>query len=103
MTNRIQYRIGKAKAFQVFTVVLSSLCVVPLIFILGYVIRAGVAKLDWNFLTDVKRPVGEGGGIAHALVGSMIVILVAAAIAIPIGILCGIYLSENKKSRVAYW
>lgn len=103
MKNHVQYRIGKSKAYQGLMIGLASLCVVPLVAVLGYVIKAGITKINWTFLSDVKRPIGEGGGVAHALVGSMIVIIVASLIAIPIGILCGIYLSENKTSRVSYW
>lgn len=104
MANHIKYRIGKSGAFQVMTIALSVACVMPLIAILFYIIRAGVSKVNWSFLTNVEKPVGEiGGGIAHALMGSMLVILTASVIAIPVGILCGIYLSENKRSRLAYW
>ena len=50
------------------------------------------------------KPVGEtGGGIANALVGSILIIFFSSLIAIPIGIMAGIYLSENRKSRLAYW
>ncbi|HMH22946.1 MAG TPA: phosphate ABC transporter permease PstA, partial [Puia sp.] len=56
------------------------------------------------FLVNIPKPVGEaGGGIANALLGSIIIIAVASIIAVPIGILAGIYLSENRKSRLAYW
>ncbi len=104
MRNKVKYRIGKSTGFQLLTVILACTCVLPLIAILIYIIRAGITKINWSFLTNVEKPVGEiGGGIAHALMGSMLVILVASVIAIPIGILCGIYLSENKKSRLAYW
>ena len=44
-----------------------------------------------------------GGGIANALIGSIIIVLTASVIAIPIGILAGIYLSENKTGKLAYW
>ncbi len=48
------------------------------------------------------KPVGEtGGGIANALMGSLLIVFCAAIIAIPIGIMGGIYLSENKKSRLS--
>jgi phosphate transport system permease protein len=104
MSVHIKYRIGKSTGFHVLTTVLAFSCVVPLIFILFYILKAGITKINWHFLTDIPKPVGEvGGGIANALVGSMIIIAVASVIAIPIGILCGIYLSENKKSRLAYW
>lgn len=104
MANKVKFRIGKSSAFQLLTIILAFSCVVPLIAILIYIIRAGITKVNWNFITNVEKPVGEiGGGIAHALVGSMLVILAASVIAIPIGILCGIFLSENRKSRLAYW
>ncbi|HTQ29490.1 MAG TPA: phosphate ABC transporter permease PstA, partial [Puia sp.] len=61
-------------------------------------------KINWHLLVNIPKPVGEtGGGIANALLGSAIIILVATIIALPIGIFCGIYLAENKKSRLAYW
>jgi len=104
MSQHIKYRIGKSGGFQVLTIILAFSCVVPLLAILTYIIRAGITKVNWNFLTNVEKPVGEvGGGVAHALMGSMLIILAASVIAIPVGILCGIYLSENKSSRLAYW
>ncbi len=104
MSNHVKYRIGKSTGFQALTIVLATSCVIPLVAILMYIIKAGITKINWNFLTNVEKPVGEiGGGIAHALMGSILVIFFASLIAIPIGILCGIFLSENKKSRLAYW
>ena len=104
MKTAVKYRIGKSTGFQVLTIVLAFSCVVPLIFILIYILQAGITKINWHFLVNLPKPVGEkGGGIANALVGSMIIIAVASVIAIPFGILCGIYLSENKTSRLAYW
>jgi phosphate transport system permease protein len=100
----VKFRIGKSLGFQVLTIVLSFSCVIPLIAILIFIIRAGITKINWHFLVNVPRPVGEvGGGIANALLGSVIIIIVASVIAIPIGVLCGIYLSENRKSKLAYW
>lgn len=104
MSVAVKYRIGKSTFFKTLTIVLAFACVVPLIFILVYILKAGITKINWNFLTNLPKPVGEtGGGIANALLGSVIIIAVASAIAIPFGILCGIYLSENKKSKLAYW
>ncbi len=104
MSTRIKYRIGKSTAFQALTVVLSASCVIPLLAILFYIIKAGITKINWSFITNVEKPVGEmGGGVAHALLGSIIIILMAALIAVPIGIMVGIYLGENKTSKLAYW
>ena len=104
MNAHVKYRIGKSKAFQVMTIIFAFACVVPLVFILLYIIKAGITKVNWNFITNVEKPVGElGGGIGHALVGSMLIIFFASIVAIPIGILGGIYLSENKTSKLAGW
>ncbi|HWK03087.1 MAG TPA: phosphate ABC transporter permease PstA [Puia sp.] len=100
----VKYRIGKSSGFQILTMVLAFACVVPLLFILFFIIQAGITKINWHFLVNIPKPVGEtGGGIANALVGSIIIIVVASVIAVPIGILAGVYLAENRKSRLAYW
>ncbi|HTS43547.1 MAG TPA: phosphate ABC transporter permease PstA [Puia sp.] len=104
MKTGIKFRINKSGGIQVITIILAFACVIPLIAILAYIIQAGITKINWNFLTNIPKPVGEtGGGIVNALVGSVIIILVASVIAIPIGILTGVYLSENRKSTLAYW
>jgi phosphate transport system permease protein len=104
MSIHVKYRIGKSIGFQALTILLSALCVVPLLFILVFILKAGLSKINWHFLTNLPKPVGEvGGGVGNALVGSMIIIGCASVIAIPVGILCGIYLSENKTSKLAYW
>jgi phosphate transport system permease protein len=100
----VKYRIGKSYGFQGLVIALAFACVIPLIAILLFIIKAGVTKINWHFLVNIPKPVGEvGGGIANALLGSVIIIAVASVIAIPIGILAGIYLSENRKSKLAYW
>lgn len=100
----IKFRLGKSTGFQVLIYVLAFACVIPLLFILFYIIRAGITKINWHFLVNVPKPVGEsGGGIANGLVGSILIIVVASIIAVPIGIMAGVYLSENRKSRLAYW
>lgn len=102
--NNIKYRLGKSSGFQILIYVLAFACVIPLLAILFFIIQAGITKINWHFLVNVPKPVGEiGGGIANALLGSILIIVVACVIAIPIGILAGVYLSENRKSRLAYW
>jgi phosphate transport system permease protein len=73
---------------------------VPLAFILFYVIKEGAGALNVAFFTQMPKPVGEpGGGMANAIVGTLILIGLAAAFAVPIGCICGIHLAEYPRSR----
>lgn len=78
------------------------LALVPLALVFFYVIRQGFSSLDWNFFTKMPRPVGEtGGGMANAILGTLYLIVIASVIAIPIGLISGIHLSEYRRSRLA--
>ncbi len=75
---------------------------IPLAFILFFVISQGVQALDFDFFTQMPRPVGEaGGGMANAIVGTLILSALAAAMAVPVGVMSGIYLSEYPGTRFA--
>lgn len=103
-TSPINYRLAKSRGYQVLVIIFAMAITIPLFFIIGYIFVQGVQKINWTFLTHIPKPVGEtGGGIANALLGSILIVAVAAIIAIPIGILCGIYLAENRNSKLAYW
>jgi len=66
-----------------------------LFLILGYLVWNGGASLNLNFFTQLPKPVGEtGGGMANAIVGSLKLLLLAALIGLPIGLLTGVYLAE---------
>ena len=77
---------------------LSALCaflaVTILVLILGYIAYRGVAAINFNFLIDTPKPVGEGGGIGNAIVGTLILLSLASIIGLPLGIAGGIYLAE---------
>jgi phosphate transport system permease protein len=104
MNAKVKFRVGKSKVVQGVIFFLAFLITIPLILIIIYIFREGITKINWAFLTQIPKPVGEaGGGIVNALIGSILIVLAASVIAIPIGILCGIYLSENKTGRLAYW
>lgn len=101
---RVRLRIAKDIGFKAMVIVLSFLSVVPLLFILFYVIDNGLSSLNWNFLIEIPKPVGEiGGGTANAIVGSFLLVIIASLPSIPLGIAAGIYLSEHKKSKLTYW
>ncbi|HUS00349.1 MAG TPA: phosphate ABC transporter permease PstA [Chitinophagaceae bacterium] len=101
---RLRSRIILSKVFEGIITLFAFLITVPLIAIIFYVLKTGLSKINRNFFTNIPQPVGElGGGIANALIGSLLIVLIAAIIAVPIGILCGIYLSENKKGKFSYY
>ena len=104
MNPRITYRKTKSNAFKVLIFVLAFMITLPLIAIIFYIFKEGVTNINWHFLTNVPKPVGEiGGGIANALLGSVIIVFAASVIAVPLGIMCGIYLSENQTGKLSYW
>jgi phosphate transport system permease protein len=71
-----------------------------LLFILGYVAYQGAGAINVPFLTQVPHPVGvPGGGVANGIVGSLIIVGIAAIMAIPIGVLTGIYLALYGRGR----
>ncbi|MDE3235347.1 MAG: phosphate ABC transporter permease PstA [Bacteroidota bacterium] len=101
---KIQYRVAKSRVVQGIIVLFAFVVTLPLLAIIFYIFKEGITKINWTFLTHIPKPVGEtGGGIANAIWGSCIIVFVASLMAIPLGIFCGIYLSENKTSKLAYW
>src|SRR5215210_9375296 len=65
-----------------------------LLLILGYIAWQGVSSLSLRFLIDTPKPVGEGGGIGNAIVGTLLLLALASAVGLPLGIAAGVYLSE---------
>jgi phosphate transport system permease protein len=73
----------------------AALAILPLAVILGMLLLKGAGSLDWNFFTKSAVPVGEpGGGFAHAIVGTLIIVGLACAVGVPIGVGVGIFLAE---------
>jgi len=98
---KIYYRIFKDYAFKGFVILFSFLMLLPLLFILYYIVRQGFSVIDWDFLTALPRPIGEtGGGIANSIIGTILLIITAGILAIPLGVFAGIYLAEQKKGRL---
>ncbi|MFL5739361.1 MAG: phosphate ABC transporter permease PstA [Flavisolibacter sp.] len=104
MFRSLEFRLWKSRIFQGIIMLFAFLITVPLFAIIYYVVKTGITQINWNFLTNIPQPVGElGGGIGNALVGSILIVLIATIIAVPLGVLCGIYLSENSNSKISYW
>jgi len=104
MEPRIGFRNTKSMIFKGVIIFFAFVITIPLIVVLLYIIKQGVTQVNWHFLTHVPAPPGEtGGGIANALMGSFIMVFMASIVAIPVGMLAGIYLSENPNTKLAYY
>ena len=78
------------------------IALVPLVFIFIYVIKQGFSSLNWAFFTQMPKPVGEpGGGMANAMLGTLMLIGIASVVAVPVGLIAGVYLSEYGGARFA--
>lgn len=108
----LKIRVAQSRLVSVMVCVLSAVTAIPLVAILGEVLLKGWHQLDWTFLTqstpdpvkammaaDAGQPVP--GGIANGIVGTCLMLLMASALSIPVGIMCGICLSEYRKSKLA--
>lgn len=74
--------------------------VLPLGFVIYYLISHGVSGLSWEFFSELPKPMGEtGGGLKNALLGSLLLVGFATLFAVPVGLLAGIYLAEYKSGR----
>jgi phosphate transport system permease protein len=79
------------------------IALIPLGLVLWYVLSRGLPALNWAFFTSMPKPVGEaGGGMANAMVGTLILLAIAGTIAVPLGIACAVYLAEYPKSRLSW-
>ena len=79
-----------------------AVALAPLAFVLFFVVSQGLQALNWSFFTSMPRPVGEaGGGMANAIAGTLLLSAIGAALAIPVGVLSGVYVSEYGGSRFA--
>lgn len=95
MSVRLMWRKSLNYVMLTLTGVAAFAVVAVLFLILGYLIYNGGHSLNWAFFTQLPKPVGEtGGGMANAIIGSLKLLLLAALIGLPIGLLAGVYLGE---------
>ncbi len=84
------------------TYIAALLATLPLVFILFHLLRQGASTLTPDFFTNMPRPVGEaGGGMSNAIVGTLILIAIACAIGLPVGVGAGLYLAEKRSGALA--
>jgi phosphate transport system permease protein len=78
------------------------LCLLPLFLIIQFIFSKGATSLNLDFFTQLPKPVGEmGGGMYHAIIGTIYLVGLGSIISIPIGLVCGIYLSEYGSGKLA--
>ena len=88
-------------AATAFALITAVLVLVPLMAIFVYLVIKGIGSVNLDFLTKTPKPVGEaGGGMANAIVGSGLILLISSIIGIPLGIGSGIYLAEYGRNRI---
>ena len=99
----VHRRIWTDKLFKTLIIVLSISSIVPMFLILFLIIKNGISVVNWEFLTQLPKPVGEtGGGISNAIFGTLWLIVISFIFSVPLGIFAGIFLSEYRGGKVAY-
>jgi len=84
-------------------ITLAGLAVLPLLLIFGYLVAKGATSINLDFFLKTPVPAGQtGGGVAHAIVGSAIVVGLASLIGLPIGIGAGVFLAEYGAGRLGW-
>jgi phosphate transport system permease protein len=85
------------------TLLAALLVILPLVLIFAFLLYRGASALTLDFFTQLPKPVGEpGGGMANAIVGSLILIGLASGLGLPVGILGGLYLAESRDRRLPW-
>lgn len=80
----------------------AGLCIMILTLILGYILVRGISFINLDFLTQAARPVGEaGGGMRNEILGTLILIVMASILALPVGLMAGIFLADFASPGVA--
>lgn len=106
----IKSRLRRNRIFRGLVISLSSLSVVPIILITLKIVIRGIGQINFSFFSETSPDSLQAmaavannetipGGIANGITGTLLIVLVAAAMAIPAGLMTGIYLAENSKSR----
>jgi len=91
----LQVKILKDKIFKVLIVSLSLISVIPLFIILFQIFKNGIKAINFEFFISLPKPPGEqGGGILNALIGTILLLIIALIFSVPVGIITGIFIAE---------
>ncbi len=99
---KVFLRIIKDRFFLIIILILSLSTMIPILLIFFHIFANGILSINKSFLMELPKPVGEaGGGIINAIVGTGMLVIIASVLAIPVSIIAGIYLAENRKSKIS--
>ena len=94
----------KSTGVTAVLVVCALAVIAPLFLIIYFLLARGLGSIDWNFFTQLPKPTGEvGGGMANAIVGTLVLLAMASVVGVPVGILGGIYLAEFGSDKANNW
>src|SRR5438477_1654340 len=97
--NRIWRKVKSALA-SALAFISAVLVIAPLGLVFFHLLKSGASSVNWDFFTQLPKPVGAiGGGMANAIVGSFELLGLAALIGVPVGVLGGVYLAEYGTAR----
>ncbi len=100
--NNFKWRKLRNYLFLVSLSVAAATCLAPLIAVVSFMLQKGATSLNWDFFTQLPVPVGEtGGGMVHAIWGTIYMVALGSLFAVPMGIVGGIYLSEYGKGGIS--
>lgn len=95
---RISRQFSQRTAFGLL-ILATTIVVVPILFIILYIVLSGAGTINWEFLTQPPSQAGKAGGIFPAIVGTFYLMLGALLFALPVGVLAGIYLTEYAREN----
>lgn len=102
MNTRAQRRARTERTMTALMWAAAVIAVIPLVIILAQLLLNGLGKLTPTFFTQLPSPPGvRGGGVANAIVGSIMLVTIAMSVAVPVGIGAGLYLAEHRRGRFA--
>jgi phosphate transport system permease protein len=99
-----RWRKAKSRFMSGLSFTCALMAVTPLVLVLFYLIKAGASSINLSFLTHLPAAVGEpGGGMANAIVGTLVLLGLAWLIGVPVGVFGGVYLAEYGNDRFNWW
>jgi phosphate transport system permease protein len=98
-----RWRQRVSSLMAILTAAAAGAVILPLVLIFGFLLWQGASAVNVDFFTHLPKPVGEvGGGMANAIIGTLILLGLASLLGLPLGILGGVYLAESRDRRLPW-